>query len=208
MENTRSNDATESSETCMSRIEQMLEALTESMRQQQRQQPLPSSPPPVQEEQINTDIISLTKKFTKMKSPAFLGGIEPLKAETWMLEMENLFEVFFCTEIQKVLLATYTLKEEARRKVSEFQELKQDNMSITEYEAKFTELAQFVPYILDTDYKKAQKFKGGLTLDVFDWVSVLKLSKYVDVLDRALMAEANLATMKQAKAPIPEWKGK
>ncbi|XP_028079582.1 uncharacterized protein LOC114281327 [Camellia sinensis] len=37
---------------------------------------------------------------------------------------------------------------------------------------------------------------------------MLKLPKYVDVLDRALMTEADLAAMKQAKAPISEWKGK
>ncbi|XP_028078734.1 uncharacterized protein LOC114280555 [Camellia sinensis] len=100
-----------------------------------------------------------------MKPPTFLGGIEPLKAETWLLEMKKLFEVFLCSETQKVLLATYTLKDEARiwwllvrnndenmtwaqfntifhdkyfpqcfrdRKVSEFQELKQDRMSVAE----------------------------------------------------------------------------
>ena len=82
------------------------------------------------------------------------------------------------------------------RKVSEFQELKQGNMSIAKYEAKFTELAHFAPYLIDTDYKKARKFEGGLDLNVFDRVGVLKLPTYVDVLGRALMAEANLATKK------------
>ncbi|KAL7237932.1 hypothetical protein ACSBR2_004100 [Camellia fascicularis] len=115
MENTRSDSAAESSEARMSRIEQMLEALTESMRQQERQQPLPPLPPPVQVEPDNNDIINLTQKFMKMKPPTFLGGIEPLKAKTWLLEMEKLFEVFPCSETQKVLLATYTLKDEARR---------------------------------------------------------------------------------------------
>lgn len=90
----------------------MLAALTEAMTQQ-RQQHLP--PPPVQVEPDNSDFISLTQKFLKMKPPTFLGGIDPLKAETWLLEMEKLFEVFSCTEVQKVLLATYTLKDEARR---------------------------------------------------------------------------------------------
>ena len=50
-----------------------------------------------------------------MKPPTFYGGIEPLKAETWLLEMEKLYEVFPCSEVQKVLLATYTPKDEARR---------------------------------------------------------------------------------------------
>ncbi|XP_028114161.1 uncharacterized protein LOC114312145 [Camellia sinensis] len=169
-----------------------------------------------------------------MKLPTFFGVIEPLKAETWLLEIEKLFEVFTCSKTQKVLLAAYILKDEACRwwllirnnngnitwsqfnkifynkyfpqcfrdcKVFEFQELKQGNMSVAEYEAKFTELARFAPHMMDTDYKKAQKFEGGLMLEVFDQVRILKLPTYVEVLDRALMAETTLATMKQSKAP-------
>ncbi|XP_028054147.1 uncharacterized protein LOC114258392 [Camellia sinensis] len=218
-------------------MERMLEALIDAIMQQQRQQPLPPPPPPIQAELVNKYIINLTQKFNKMKPPTFFGGIEPLKAETWMLEIEKLFEVFPCTETQNVLLATYMLKDEAQRwwilirdnngtltwdqfreifnekyfpqcfqdrKVSEFQELKQGSMSIAEYEAKFTKLALFAPYMVDTDYKKARKFEGGLALDVFDRVGVLKLPKYVDVLDRALIVEANLAALKQVKALTTE----
>ncbi|XP_028052079.1 uncharacterized protein LOC114256624 [Camellia sinensis] len=182
-------------------MEEMISALTEAIAQQQRQQLMPSMPPLVQIELDNNDIINLMQKFMKMKPPTFLGGIEPLKTETWLLKIEKLFEVFSCTETQKVLLMTYTLKDEARRwwllirnsngnmiwaqfneilynkyfpqcfrdrKVSEFQELKQGKMSVAEYEAKFTELAKFAPHIVDTDYKKAQKFEGGLDLE---WAS-------------------------------------
>ncbi|XP_028094507.1 uncharacterized protein LOC114294592 [Camellia sinensis] len=179
-----------------------------------------------------------------MKPPTFFGGIKPLKAETWLLEVEKLFDVFPCTKIQKVLLATYTLKDEARRwwlliwntdrnmtwarfneifyekhfpqcfwdrKVSEFQELKQGRIFVAEYEAKFTELARFALYMVDTDYKKARKFEGGLDLDIFDRVGVLKLPTCVQVLDRSLMAEATLVAMKQSKAPAAtttDWRGK
>ncbi|XP_028107553.1 uncharacterized protein LOC114306509 [Camellia sinensis] len=170
-----------------------------------------------------------------MKQPTFLGGIKPLKVEIWLLEMEKLFEVFPCIKTQKVLLVTYTLKDEARRwgllirnsngnmtyaqfneifydkyfpqcfrdwKVSEFQELKQCRMSVVKYKAKFTELARFAPHMVDIDYKKAQKFEGGLDLEVFYRVGVLKLPTYVEILDRALMAEATLIAMKQSMAPI------
>ena len=99
----------------MSRMEQMIIALTKAITQQQRQQPMPPTLPPVQVMLDNNDIINLTQKFKKMKPPTFLGGLAPLTTETWLLEMETLFEVFPCTETQKVLLATYTLKDEARR---------------------------------------------------------------------------------------------
>ncbi|XP_028083956.1 uncharacterized protein LOC114285150 [Camellia sinensis] len=195
---------------------------------------MPSSPPPVQVVLDNNDIINLTQKFMKMKPPTFLGGIEPLKAETWLLEIEKLYEVFPYTKTQKVLLATYTFKDEARRwwllirssnenmtsaqfneifynkyfpqyfwdqKVSEFQELKQGRMSVAKYEAKFTELARFASHMVDTDYKKARKFEEGLDLDVYDRLGVLKLPTYLEVLDRAFMVEAILATKKQATTP-------
>ena len=98
MENARGNDTSEFSEARMSRMEQMLAALPKAMTQQQRQQPLPPLPLLVQVELDNNDIINLTQKFMKMKPPTFLDGIEPLKAETWFLEMEKLFEVFPYTE--------------------------------------------------------------------------------------------------------------
>ncbi|XP_028072979.1 uncharacterized protein LOC114275183 [Camellia sinensis] len=115
MENARKNDTSESSETQMNIMEQRLATLTEAMTQQQRQQPFPPLPLPVQVEPDNNDIINLTQTFLKMKPSAFMGGIKLLKVETWLLEIEKLFEVFPCTETQKVLLATYTLKDEARR---------------------------------------------------------------------------------------------
>lgn len=240
MENARGNGESESSEARIGRMEQMLAALTKTLTQQ-RQQPIPPPPPPAQAEADNNDIINLTQKFLKIKPPMFYGGIEPLKAETWLLEMEKLHEVFPCSETQKVLLATYTLKDEARRwwllirggngnmtwaqfnaifydkyfpqcfrdrKVSEFQELKQGRMAVAKYEAKFTELARFAPHMVDTDYKKARKFEEGLDLEIFDRVGVLKLPTYVEVLDRALMAEATIATKKQTTIPTTKWRGK
>ncbi|XP_028113512.1 uncharacterized protein LOC114311582 [Camellia sinensis] len=211
MENARSDDTVRSLEARMNRMEQMFAALTEVITQQQRQQPLPPPPPWIQVEPDNNDIINMTQKFMKMKPPTFLGGIKPIKAETWLLKMEKLFEVFPCSEVQKVLLATYTLKDEAWRwwlLVSEFQELKQGRMSVAEYEAKFTELAIFAPHMVDTDYKKAHKFESGLDLDILDRVGVLNLPTYVNVLDRAFIAEAILAAKRQAPAPTTEWKGK
>ena len=56
-------------------------------------------------------------------------------------------------------------------------------MSIAEYESKFTELTRYAPHMVDTDYKKARKFEGGLNVEILDRINVLKLLKGVDVLD-------------------------
>ncbi|XP_028097430.1 uncharacterized protein LOC114297233 [Camellia sinensis] len=172
-----------------------------------------------------------------MKPPVFHCGIEPLKAEAWVLGIEKLFEVFPCTEAQKIQLATFALKDDARRwwtlvrddnkdvtwvrfleifyekyfpqcvwdrKAAELMELKQGNKSMAEYEAQFTELARFAPHMVDTDYKKARQVEGGLRDPILDKINVLKLPIYVDILDRALIAERNVANRKQNF----EWKGK
>ncbi|XP_028089930.1 uncharacterized protein LOC114290259 [Camellia sinensis] len=81
-------------------------------------------------------------------------------------------------------------------------------MTVAEYEAKFTELARCAPHMVDTEYKKARKFEGGLDVEVLDRVIVRKLEKYVDVLDRSIIAEANVVMLRQAKAPVIEWNGK
>ncbi|XP_028121115.1 uncharacterized protein LOC114318413 [Camellia sinensis] len=81
-------------------------------------------------------------------------------------------------------------------------------MSVAKYEAKFTELVRYAPHMVNTDYKKARKFEGGLDVEVLDQINVLKLKKYVDVVDKAIMAKGNVATVRQAKAPMIELKGK
>ncbi|XP_028053027.1 uncharacterized protein LOC114257468 [Camellia sinensis] len=178
----------------------MTELQTEALRQQQRQ-PFPPTPPPpiLVEPPKNGDIITLTQKFNKLKPPTFSKGLESLKAKAWILDVENLFEVFSCAEEQKCV---------RDHKVTEFEQLKQGTMSVVEYETKFTELARYAPHMVDIEYKKARKFEGGLDVEVLDRVNVLKLEKYVDVLDRSIVAEANVASLRQAKAPMIEWKGK
>ncbi|KAF5934496.1 hypothetical protein HYC85_030667 [Camellia sinensis] len=59
--------------------------------------------------------------------------------------------------------------------------------------------------MVNTDYKKARKFENSLHNDIRERVNVLKLPMYVDVLDRALMSETNMAD--RGKPPA-DWKAK
>ncbi|XP_028108308.1 uncharacterized protein LOC114307124 [Camellia sinensis] len=90
------------------------------------------------------------------------------------------------------------------KKVTKFETLRQGNKTVAEYEAQFAELARFAPHMVDTDYRKARKFEGRLRSAILDKVNMLKLPTYVDVLERAVIAEGNLATQSR----ISEWKGK
>ena len=123
MVRTRGDELEESSTARLDRMERLIQEMAEALRQQQEWQqqwqqphPPPSPPaPPMPDNQNDDRIIALTKEFKKMKPPQFHGGLDPLKAEAWVLGIEKLFEVFPCSDTQKVLLATFMLEDEARR---------------------------------------------------------------------------------------------
>ncbi|XP_028093766.1 uncharacterized protein LOC114293848 [Camellia sinensis] len=162
-----------------------------------------------------------------MKLPLFKCGIDPLKAEAWVLGIENLFEVFPCTEAQKGLLATFTLEDKPHhwwmlirdehqgmnwgkfleifyekyfpqciqdRKVLEFENMKQGNKTVAEYEAQFTELLCFALHMVDMDYKKERKFEGGLLDSILEKINMLKGNK-----PTASSTDSTLATKTPAK---------
>ncbi|XP_028072666.1 uncharacterized protein LOC114274879 [Camellia sinensis] len=116
---TRAKDKEDSTSARLDRMEAMIMDMAEAFRQQQQQQPpappMPVPPPVVQDRQANDRTIAFTKEFKKMKPPLFKGGIDPLKAEAWVLSIEKQFKVYPCIEVHKVLFATFTLEDEARR---------------------------------------------------------------------------------------------
>ncbi|XP_028124253.1 uncharacterized protein LOC114321269 [Camellia sinensis] len=113
----------------------------------------------------------------------------------WILVRDDNMDVTW-TRFPEIFYEKYFPQCVRDRKVVEFMELKQGNKSIAEYEAHFIELARFPPYMVDTDYKKARQFEGGLCDLILDKINVLKLLTYVDVLDRALITERNVANRK------------
>jgi 5-deoxy-D-glucuronate isomerase len=47
-------------------------------------------------------------------------------------------------------------------KLKEFQDLKQESISVNEYVTKFTQLSHYAPHEVDTDEKKHECFLNGL----------------------------------------------
>ncbi|XP_074322839.1 uncharacterized protein LOC141659812 [Apium graveolens] len=113
--------------------------------------------------------------------PEFKGSLEPIEANVWLKEIEKAFALVKVKEEQKVEFASYYLKNEATywwemelflekyfpqfvqdQMELKFLELKQGNMSVTDYEGKFEELSRYVPSYVDTDRKKAKRFQQGL----------------------------------------------
>ncbi|KAL8148694.1 hypothetical protein AgCh_005886 [Apium graveolens] len=63
----------------------------------------------------------------------------------------------------------------------EFLELKQGERSVAEYEAKFIELARFVPDYAHSEAQKARRFQHGLKPEIWSGVVILQLKTYTSV---------------------------
>ncbi|XP_057485851.1 uncharacterized protein LOC130772128 [Actinidia eriantha] len=59
--------------------------------------------------------VSVVQQFLKLKPPTFKGGMDPFKANDWILEMEKNFRLLRCGEQQKVEIGSYLLAGEASR---------------------------------------------------------------------------------------------
>ncbi|GFY85818.1 hypothetical protein Acr_04g0005560 [Actinidia rufa] len=74
-------------------------------------------------------------------------------------------------------------------KCAEFEHLKQTGKPIAEYEAAFTNLAEYVPHLVATDEMRARRFEDGLRYEIKRVIRPLVLPTYADVLDRAIIVE-------------------
>ena len=60
---------------------------------------------------------------------------------------------------------------------------------MAQYEAKFIEPSRFAPQLSAIEEEKTLKFQDGLKPYLKNKISILKLSVYSEVVDRALIAE-------------------
>lgn len=76
-----------------------------------------------------------------------------------------------------------------------FLELKQDNMTVSEYAAKFNELAKFALHQVDTEARKARRFELGLKSWLYNKVAVLQINTFAALMERAIIAEEGSEAM-------------
>ena len=71
-----------------------------------------------------------------------------------------------------------------------FLELTQENMLVTEHEAKFIELLKFIPHQVTTDEKKARSFQSGLK----PWIQnrvVLEITNYATLVHKVCIVKSS-----------------
>ena len=77
--------------------------------------------------------------------------------------------------------------------------LEQKNMSVSEYEKKFSELVRLVPYIQADEVLKCKRFLSGLQHRIRVHLSVVPHNRFGDLVEAALRVEQSTTTMYQSR---------
>ncbi|KAL3732870.1 hypothetical protein ACJRO7_022394 [Eucalyptus globulus] len=74
-------------------------------------------------------------------------------------------------------------------KMVEFQRLRQGTMTVDQYEAKFAELSQYAPELVQRPSDRARRFRDGLRPEVRSFLVPLDLKEYKNLYKRAQLIE-------------------
>ncbi|KAF7113129.1 hypothetical protein RHSIM_RhsimUnG0157800 [Rhododendron simsii] len=126
------------------------------------------------------------------------------EAHRWWLQQVDREQNMNWARFKEVFYDKYfpqTLKD---NKCTEFINLTQgDNMTVSEYDKAFTELSQFAPHMISTENLKARKFEDGLKDGLREPIKMLRLPTYTDVLNVALMSEADKKKQRRHVSYVP-----
>ena len=106
------------------------------------------------------------------------------EAVTWEQFKKVFFENYFPTSMQG-------------RMEIKFLELKQGDMTVPQYAAKFNELARFAPHQVDTEERKARRFEQGLKPWLYSRISIFQSASYGTILEKAIIAEGGGEALSQ-----------
>ena len=83
--------------------------------------------------------------------------------------------------------------------IEDFFILEQKNMSVSEYEKRFSELIRLVPYIQADEVLKCKRFLSGLQHRIRVHLSVVPQNRFGDLVEAALIVEQSTTTMYQSR---------
>ena len=84
-------------------------------------------------------------------------------------------------------------------KIEEFFILEQKNMSVSEYEKRFSELVRLVPYIQVDEVLKCKSFLAGLQHRIRVHLSVVPQNRFGDLVEATLRVEQITTSMYQSR---------
>ena len=75
--------------------------------------------------------------------------------------------------------------------------LKQRNLTVAEYEEKFTQLSKYAPEIVNTEKKRKRHFQQGLTVEIQDALVTANVETYTAVVKIAQRIEDSKAKVRE-----------
>lgn len=117
------------------------------------------------------------------------------EADDWWLETRQRLEVageeITWVVFRREFMRKYYPEDVRGKKEVEFLELKQGNMSVTEYAAKFTELEKFYPHYdgEGAEFSKCIKFESGMRSEIKKAVEYQKIRTFADLVDNCRIFE-------------------
>ena len=106
-----------------------------------------------------------TSEVTRIRLVAFQLEGEAQVWWRWARTSRDL-EAMTWAEFQELFMGKYFPDTARHAKAQEFLELKRGVMTVTDYVARFTELARFVDDYVATDMAKVRRFENGLKLSI------------------------------------------
>ncbi|CAA0830733.1 Unknown protein, partial [Striga hermonthica] len=138
---------------------------TMARRNARNRQPTPSPPPspspsPPHRQAPNAAgaHLKIVLQFQSLTPPEFHGTEGPEAVAEWIRQLEQNFDLLQCSDGQKFYPQGYRMRMERA-----FWDLTQGTGTVEEYEREFTRMSAFAPHMVDTDLKKAHKFRDGLS---------------------------------------------
>ncbi|XP_028102655.1 uncharacterized protein LOC114301902 [Camellia sinensis] len=86
-----------------------------------------------------------------------------------------------------------------RQKQVDFLNLKQNDMSVAQYEAKFAELSRYAPRQVAIEEDRVMLFENGLRSEIYAKVAILEMKTYSALVSKALLAESGVEEEKRAE---------
>ncbi|XP_074323605.1 uncharacterized protein LOC141660516 [Apium graveolens] len=98
-------------------------------------------------------------------------------------------EVITWDRFKRMFLDMYFPRYMLTQMEMKFFEVKQNNMTVGEYEKKFTELSKFMGEYVDSEEKRAKRFQQGLKPWLMSRVAAFELTTYAEVVQKAMVIE-------------------
>ncbi|XP_073138541.1 uncharacterized protein [Henckelia pumila] len=122
---------------------------------------------------------TLLKRFQSFRPPNLKGTENAVDSESWLEDIDKLFDSLDYTDDRQIGLVVHQLQD----KGAEFSNLRQENLNIEEYVAKFDSILRFAPHIADNEEAKADQFINGPNPDIFVLVNTGRPDNFADVMN-------------------------